>query len=157
MITRKMWFISAHEPTKEQIEDAEKMSYQLQLVRSPVIEKDSNVKELVNSLVKNIPWRTDDCFVIMGEPRWIAEFVRLHTMSACDTDGRHDVYVYSLSPLEMMDNGGYIDTVEQKIMYPARLMNLMTTFTKRNVVEKIEDGKVVKMSIFKHDGFIPIL
>ncbi len=114
---------------------------------------------MVNNCIKSISWQPQDCFVIMGEPRWVSNFVALYTQSQCYLDGCPDIWVESSSPPETIEKGGFCDEANThgKVMYPARFMNLMTTFNVRNTIERIEDGKVIKTSIFKHGGFVPLL
>jgi len=163
---RRMYFISAHAPTMEQVRDAEKMGYSLVAVKSPILDKYSDVERLWESLLRErIDWLPGDAFVVMGEPRWVAWIVAKQAFARASHKGYRGpktTIPSAITPSEEVLNQLRRDCghfyCDDNIHIAADYVALFTTFTKREVIEeKQSDGTIKKTSVFKHGGFVPLI
>jgi len=139
---KKMWFFSNHTPLEEQIQEARSMGYELIHIKTPILQKDTDVDEEWKKLLKNLDIRPGDAFVIMGDTRWVSYPIMQRTLDLAHFDG----YSWRV----------YFKAKNQDVFWSE--IKLYTTFTQRIVEEqKQPDGAVIKKSVFKHGGFVEVL
>jgi len=163
---KKMFFISAHAPTEDQIKEAEDLGFKLIPIKSPILDRNSVVSDEWDKLLrKRIDWLPGDAFVVMGEPRWVAWIAAKFALALSSHKGyKGPTTIPSAAKPsedtlnELRQNCRHFYCDNNNIHIGADYVALYTTFTKREVIEeKQPDGTIKKTSVFKHGGFVPLI